>query len=213
MIISMNSTYSINEWINIKNKIDEKIENGYDIDIDFLYYDFIKLNLNIKSGLSTLIINYYKNNLNNVNTLFLDDLPYVDILEFNSTKSIGLNHLENKLQNLPITISLIKFNLMHLDKNIVNTGNFNFLFNIKKPFGCKMILNIIYDTYNENISIPYIVNETDNNKQLELNFNNNKIIINYYFLFQNIPQTPLFTFYKCTYSRYTNFTIETVTLE
>jgi len=64
MVISMISTYSTNQWINIKNNMDEKLEKGYDININFLYNDFIKFNLNIKSGLSTLIINYdYRNHL------------------------------------------------------------------------------------------------------------------------------------------------------
>jgi len=204
----MNNTECINEWKYIKNIIDEKLEIGYDIDIEFLYCNFIKFNLNINSRLSTLTINYiYENNLPYVNTLFLDNLPYVDILEFNSSLSIVLNDLENKLQNLPITISLIKFNLIYLDENIVNTGKFNFLFNIKKPFDCKIILNIINDANNQNISISYIVNETDNNEKLELKSKNNKILINYYSAIDYCSANPKITLYKVKYRKYTNFTM------
>ncbi len=175
----MISTYSTNQWINIKNNMDEKLEKGYDININFLYNDFIKFNLNIKSGLSTLIINYdYRNHLNDVSTLFLNNLPYVDILEFNSTTTIDLHYLENKLQNLPITISLIKFNLSKLNKHNIQSGNLNFLFNIKKPFGCKIILNITKDEFIDDINL-YIINETDKDEIIELNSEKNKILINY----------------------------------
>ena len=207
MINIMNKTYCINEWKYIKNIIDEKLEIGYDIDIEFLYYDFIKFNLNINSGVSTLIIKYInENNLDDVKTLFLDILPYVDILEFNSSLSLGLNYLENKLQNLPITISFIKFNLIYLDENIVNTGKFNFLFNIKKPFNCKIILNVINDANNQNIGISYIVNETDNNEKLELKSKNNKIIINK-IIINYCSANPKITLYKYKYRKYTNFTM------
>lgn len=140
-MIIMNNIYSENEWINIKNIMDEKIENGFDIDIEFyINNDLIKFNLNINSGLSTLIIS--KDDFNNVNTLFLDFLPYINILEFRST-SHGLEYLENKLQNLPITILFIKFNLTNLFYiDIAVSPGLKFLFNIKKPFGCKIILNI-----------------------------------------------------------------------
>jgi hypothetical protein len=201
----MISTYSTNQWINIKNNMDEKLEKGYDININFLYNDFIKFNLNIKSGLSTLIINYdYRNHLNDVSTLFLNNLPYVDILEFNSTTTIDLHYLENKLQNLPITISLIKFNLSKLNKHNIQSGNLNFLFNIKKPFGCKIILNITKDEFIDDINL-YIINETDKDEIIELNSEKNKILINYIAITTTAPKI---TFYKIPYRQYTNFSME-----
>lgn len=200
----------VDEWKNIKNNIDGYLEKRCDIDIEFLFCDSFIFNFHLNSDISTLKINIIHNYILDIDNIpqkivaFINYLPNVDILKFNSMGEYYYLFYNN-LQNLPITISQIEFTFIHIKSiyytSIITNKEFNFLFNIKIPFNCKIFLNVIYQTY----KTQFLVNKIDNNKISLLESNNKETIVEY--CDDYTKNKYIFT---GSFKRYTNFTMEII---
>ena len=132
------------------------------------------------------------------------------------------------MTNLPYTLNKINFIFKDIPiKNRVTTSEvFNFLFNIKVPFGCDInvgfkyseekkinvgIMQMFADEQTGQCDIDFNVKYTDESDEIELCNDNVKYTIKYYVnpisYTEGLTGIPTITMFKINYRRYTNFSV------